>query len=75
MKDLSKMKQHHRLKDLKFGEPDSISELERGIVLPKHFAQGPWYKCSKGIWNLNEKGNDFSRRGEAILLEKLKDNS
>jgi len=48
VKDLSKMKQHYRLTDLKFGEPDSISELEPGIVLPKHFAQGPWYKCSKG---------------------------
>ena len=47
MADINRIKRLHGfVKELE--ATDSKSEL-KNIVMTKHLAQGPWYKCSKGI--------------------------
>ncbi|XP_068745884.1 NFX1-type zinc finger-containing protein 1-like isoform X4 [Montipora capricornis] len=58
--DLSKIKQRysvHVLKDVKL--TDSVSELLRDIVMTKHLAQEPWYKCSQGhVYSSADRNNE-----------------
>ena len=49
MADINRIKRRYGF--VKEVEPtDSKSELKH-IVMTKHLAQGPWYKCSKGTSN------------------------